>query len=59
MWCDKCHKWFQNPSEMHTFSGYGFFVKYCPGCCPGSCDGTDCDEDHPEGWKSEAAKAKE
>ena len=57
MWCDECGK--AVGDDAHKFAGWGFFVKYHPACCPGEVDGDRCDEDHPEGWKSEADKARE
>ena len=51
MRCEECGKWVSNhldSDQIHTFSGYGFYVGYCPEHCPRSVDGSDCDYDHPE-----------
>lgn len=40
-----------NENTAHTFSGWGFHVKFHPACCPGHEDGMDCTRSHPAGWR--------
>jgi hypothetical protein len=54
MWCDgdKCPR----PNEpitggvtnIHCFSGWGFFVKFHPECCPRDVAGDKCMLRHPD-----------
>jgi hypothetical protein len=50
MTCDKCGREIEERgmSQLHNFSGYGFWVKYHPECCPRQMDGSDCELEHPD-----------
>lgn len=52
MWCFKMHcavnggRLYDEDEDDHSFSGYGFYVKYHEECCPRTVDGSDCGFNH-------------
>lgn len=52
MWCFATNcavnggRLYDEDEDDHSFSGYGFYVKYHEECCPRTVDGSDCGFNH-------------